>query len=89
MLTIHKYDLKVEEYQTVGMPIGFKVLKIGIQNGEIRIWARVNDDNPKTQSVFRICGTGRRMPHDVDLEYIDSVVFGDLVWHIFLEKDNP
>ena len=44
MKRIWKYQLKIDECQTIELPEGFKILSIDIQHGEICLWTLVDDD---------------------------------------------
>ena len=87
MLRIYKYTIPVEDYFSLNLPAGAKILTVQAQRDEPQIWALVD---PKQQSMvslnFRIAGTG----HDIvetkdDLEYIGTfqLAGGSFIGHLF------
>lgn len=81
-LTIWKFDLIVADEQLVAMPEGAELLFVDEQNGEIKLWARVNPSNPRVNHKILIRGTGHVIEDD---PYIGSAITagGVLVWHVF------
>jgi len=64
---------------------GARILKAGYQNGELMIWALVDEMAEYEQYSFRLIGTG----HEADVSgftYLDTVFEGALVWHIFYKR---
>ena len=90
-MRIFKYKLSVEDSVSVEMPVGAKVLSVGVQNvNEIFVWALVDDKSKKMEDrVFCIFGTGHEVPIDFSLVFVGTVHMdlspfpGNLVWHIF------
>lgn len=85
MKTIFKYDLRVEDDQTVDMPAGATVLCVQDQRGTPRLWALVDPSAPKVARTFRIHGTGHEIPDPERLAYLSSfqMAGGELVFHTF------
>lgn len=90
MKTIHKYTIYADKKKCwVEMPSGAEIIKVGLQSGQIRIWAIVDTEvEAKNLRLFHVIGTG----HDIatpreDLDYLATVLVADdtLVWHIFEE----
>jgi len=82
MKTIYKYQ--IYPYQTVyNLPEGSDILKAGVQDGEIYIWAEVDPDQPLKEGTILVVGTGHELP-DRELGYIDTVFLDDLVFHIYI-----
>lgn len=79
---VWKYRLKLTAKQTIEIPFAAKMLKAGVQDGMITIWALVHPNFAKHQHSFRIAGTGDPV-EEPWAKYIDTVFNGDLVWHIF------
>lgn len=97
MRTIWKYRLQVADAVKVPMPAGSKVIKVGVQDGELCAWALVSPpsgaehdghDIHGTQGeirYFRIVGTGNPIPENIlGLKYLDTVFMGHYVWHVFI-----
>lgn len=85
MLTIWKFNLRMADRQEVPLPVGAKILRIGMQHDKPRLWAMVDPDEQRTSLVTLVyCGTGQ--PFDpAGKEYIDTIFFmnGDFVFHVF------
>ena len=82
MKTIWKFSLYTDNVQQIEMPGLSHVLCFQKQDGEICIWAEVNDELPKVTRTFKIVMTGEELP-DEDLRYIGTVQDGAFVWHLF------
>ena len=98
MKKVFKYEVELDDYVTIDLPMDSKILKFADQNGSIRtgkiyVWALVDtnflDAGMEERRKFRIAGTG----HPLDLDeigderyrYFDTILtLSDaLVWHIF------
>jgi hypothetical protein len=81
MRVIYKYELA----KTIMMPINSQVLKAGMQNGIMYIWALVEPNEKQTYECnFEILGTGHSFEFDyLTHTYIDSLFDGPFVWHIW------
>jgi hypothetical protein len=81
MKVIYKYELTSE----VLLPKDSLVLKAGIQNGGVYIWALV-DPNEQThiQREFIVVGTGHPFEYEyLKHRFVDTVFDGPFVWHIW------
>lgn len=78
MKTIYKYNTG-----EVTMPKDAKVLKAGIQNGVVYVWAEVDTKAPIEERHFVVYGTGWEIATDRNLSYIDTVFDGPFVWHVY------
>lgn len=62
--TVYKYKLDIAEKNNLTMPIGAKVLRIGLQGGLPFLWALVKKEETRTEErLFRLAGTG----HDIEV----------------------
>jgi len=86
MRVIYKYELA----RTIQLPIDSQVLKVGMQNGGMYIWALVDPNQKnKSQRNFEIIGTGHSFEFDyLTHTYIDSVFDGPFVWHVWEVNKN-
>jgi hypothetical protein len=86
MRVIYKYELA----RTIQLPIDSQVLKVGMQNGGMYIWALVDPNQTiKSQRNFEILGTGHSFEFDyLTHTYIDSLFDGPFVWHIWEVNKN-
>jgi hypothetical protein len=84
MKTIYKYKLNHISRQEIEIPTTARILSAGVQNGDLCVWAAINDEPETSPRFIYIFGTGHLMPEDgMDLRYIDTVQESTLVWHIF------
>jgi hypothetical protein len=87
METIWKYPLRIEDYQTVSVPVGAVPVAVQNQNEQIVMWCRVTIEpkyEPKlTNMEIRIAGTGHTI--EGNHEYIGTVQTqnGRFAWHVF------
>lgn len=90
----YQYSLKIYKYQyslnegrsSFAIPLFSKLLKVGVQNGHITFWFRVDPFETRVETFsFFICPTGGEVPtaYQGDDCYIDTVFDGPYVWHVF------
>ena len=85
---IYKYPLRRADEQTVDMPMGARVISVGIQNGtEIMVWAVVDPSRPRCPRRFWICPTGEELPLSMvsAKQFVGTAMIagGMLVFHVF------
>lgn len=82
MNTIYKFPLKPGQINKITMPIGAKILHVGIRHFDTpTIWAAVETDADACTRTFDVRGTGQPMG---DMNgYIGTAVGTTNVWHIF------
>ena len=89
MITVYKYSFNVSDTVTLRITGYITALKIGTQHpgvGELILWAIVDTESEDTESLkLRIVGTGNPFDDydDESLHFIDTVMDGIFVWHIF------
>lgn len=88
---IHRYPLSTMQCNSIIMPVGAKVLKVGEKGGRINIWALVNTSTtasmearhfitlPTGQETILTAASAEAM---VD-HYLDTVITNGFVWHVF------
>jgi hypothetical protein len=84
MHTIHKYPLHTYGFNqpfNIQMPIGATPIAVQTQQGIPCMWARVDDDLPRDDRRFLICGTGFPLPRKG--AYIGTFQLGALVGHVW------
>jgi len=85
---ILKYPLALHSTQRGGgfciveMPVGAKILHVADQEGELKIWAFVEQEYDIEEHCFLVNGTGSRFELPTG-SYIGTAVQGKYVWHIF------
>jgi hypothetical protein len=100
MRTIFKYRMTIVHGDAFGprklmLPIDAKILHVGMQEGSepfngiyCCIWAEVVSDAPQESRTFQIWGTGWPIDPSIKTTYIGTVVFRELVFHIFEITDE-
>jgi predicted metal-binding membrane protein len=82
-VTVWKFQLRIEDLQSVAMPDGAEIIGVADQNDILCMWAIVDPDAAPVVRTFAIVGTGQPIPpHAV---YVHSARMRDslLVWHVF------
>lgn len=82
-MEIWKFVLEITSRQWVPMPRGAVVISAANQDGSLCIWAMVNPDHPTVGREFNVIGTGNKVDADVERVFIDTVLIGPFVWHVF------
>jgi len=87
MKTVWKFNVSIQEDFSLLMPRGAKILKLDLQQGEPKIWALVDSDNPAEERNFIGRGTGHLIDNPV-CDHIGTVVMmnGTFVYHVFEVK---
>jgi hypothetical protein len=88
---IYKYVLGIAHRYVVNMPDTAKIIKVGVQDDKICLWAIVPKGEVAFPKEFIIVGTGMILPEDIG-DYVGTVQkkgFDDMefVWHVF-KKQN-
>jgi len=86
MLTVYKYTVPVDDYFSLDLPRGAKILAVQEQHGEPQVWALVNPGNPTETRKFRLAGTGHPIKEDEGLlNYIGTfqLAGGSFIGHLF------
>ena len=84
---VYKYPLEIIDFQKVTLPVGSKLLCVKMQDGKPHLWALVNPDETRMETVnIRCAGTGTWISGEVD--YIGTILtFAEqLVLHFFKIK---
>lgn len=89
-MRILKYQIPIEDEPRVVVPRDARILTIGLQGGELFLWAEVEDQNaPKCTLKLRLVGTGHEVTIQGIRKYLGTVHqmrFGvAFVWHVYLE----
>lgn len=87
---VHKYLIPFQEDFELNLPIGSKVVRIDVDNGNPYLWAlKPIDESNVVTYHFKSSKTGGVIEHDNDLVYIDSYAIFiqmELMLYVFLEK---
>ncbi len=83
-MKIYKYEIKLDDDQTISLPTGAKILTVQIQGRIPYIWAMFDENlgglEPRKISVI---GTGNPMPEVGRYIGTFQMLEGMLVWHVF------
>ena len=89
MKKIFKYNLEIQEEQTLFLPKNSIIISLGLQNGSARIWAMVEDtESELIPHVFYIFGTGHPIPDNIiQCPFLGTLIddANGLVWHVYLD----
>ena len=87
MLRVYKYTVPVEDYFSLDLPAGAKILTVQAQHEEPQIWALVDPgQQSKVRHNFRVSGTGHDIKENKDgLSYIGTfqLAGGNFIGHLF------
>ena len=95
MDTIWRFVLRIDDEQTLQMPMGAQILSVAKKDGELSLWARVQTNRTKEDRTILMRGTGHPYPTDpcrflgtiVDTREIEGAgISKTFVWHLF-EKE--
>lgn len=79
MRAIYKYQMASPgNGVAIEMPIGARIVHLGMQDGAIMAWAEVTPDQHLTLRRFVTFGTGREFKGT----YVGTVLDGTRVWHV-------
>lgn len=79
---VFKYQLPFDG--KVSMPTDAQILRVDEQNGDICIWALVDQNTPSRTRSFTVLTTGERTECADALSYLNTVFMnGGIVLHVF------
>lgn len=70
--------------QTLPLPLGAQILDVQEQNGGLVLWALLDPGNPPEDRKIYLAFTGDTIP--TATEYLTTVQFEGLVYHVFLPQ---
>lgn len=81
MKVIYKYELR----RMVLLPKNAIVLKAGMQDNTMFIWALIDlNEQSHIERTFEIIGTGHPFEHEyLKHRFVDTIFDGPFVWHIW------
>jgi len=83
--TIYKYDLAIQDNQTIEMPAGSKALCIDTQHGDPKLWVLCDPNMPKISYEVLCVGTGHEINKPIG-QYLGTIHIlraVPLVFHFF------
>jgi hypothetical protein len=86
MKRIFKYKLEITDFQQFDIPLGAVPLTVQSQEGEICLWAEVDDTEQLSNmlSVWVVGTGGRMLRMPRTAKYISTVQLDGFVWHIYI-----
>lgn len=86
-MTIYKFTLQCRfDVQTIGMPVGCRILKIAYKDGAgVCIWGVCDPNAEMETKTFHVVGTGEPIPEG--MVWLETVVVNRMVYHIFGEVE--
>jgi hypothetical protein len=83
-MKIYKYELQVEDQQSIEMPKGAQIISISSQFGIPCIWAIVDENAKKESRIFHTYGTGQTFyPKGATFVGTYFLNGGAIVYHVF------
>ena len=87
MRTVYKYPISLDG--TTKLKLYGTILHVGLQDGQIKLWAIYDDSNPPVEVQFYVAGTGHQIPERIDKsKHIGTCVGPVFVWHVFAERTD-
>lgn len=82
-MKMFKYRLKVSSTKPtiLRVPEIFEPLSVGVQDGEVVLWAYVDGDGNYAEE-FYVIGTGWNIPEECN-HFVGTVQDRGYVWHVF------
>jgi len=80
--TIFKFQLGINDAQTIKMQRGAIIRSVQDQGGILWLWAELDRTAPMEDRIIEIFGTGHLIP-DGDRTYLSTVQQGGFVWHVY------
>lgn len=79
--TIYKYHLANMPSQVKNMPAGAQILHVGMQEGEVCLWAIVDPSQPdEERKIFMTAGAPILESYK---QYLGTIMYGNYVMHVF------
>jgi len=86
MKIVYKYDLYAGYTNILVGGMWAKPVKVGMQNGAMKVWIEHTMMGNSTPINFIVVGTGQSiMPN---YTYLDSIFDEDYVWHVYYSVDG-
>lgn len=87
MRKVFKYELQIEDYQTLQLPWDSQILTVKAIDGRLFIWCLVDpDETRKVNCEFRLAGTGHTIAgYEAEHStYVGTFFLPKLVFHLFM-----
>lgn len=82
-MTIWKFPIRITEEFDISLPVGAKILHVGLDpNKDACLWVQHDCGSGTEEHTVFVVGTGNPVP-DKAKTYIGSFVQTAFVWHVF------
>ena len=81
-MEIWKYPFEITDLFDLLLPLGARVLSVGMQGEQPCLWAMVEPSNTPEARSFAVVGTGHPLPSGT-ATYLDTFQQPPFVWHLF------
>jgi hypothetical protein len=89
MRTVWKYNIAIQDIQTIGIPSDPQPLCVQMQGAGLCVWFEVDTDRPLVRFRIGVVGTGNPLPEEWGWPYyIGTVQDGPLVWHVYGREEQ-
>lgn len=89
MRAVYKYKYKDD----MQLPPDYIVRKIGVQDGELYVWAEIDPERPTStvDTGFMLVPTGTQFSEEEDraVHFVETVFHDQYVWHIYQRFEHP
>jgi hypothetical protein len=82
-IAIWKYKLAIIGEQKITMPDNAVSLSVQAQDGDVCLWAMVDEEAPLVERTFVIYETGQPISPVRYDNFLATVQIGSFVWHVF------
>lgn len=82
---IYKYKLESQDVQDIKLPLGAKILSVGMQGEEATMWALVDPEAPTEFTKIYIVGTGQPADHVEGLTFVGHLRMGSFEFFVFAD----
>ena len=87
MRTVFKYPLSTNREFTIELPLGARLLHIGLQENMPTLWAEVDKNSSLERRTFFCIGTGYDIPDNAS--YVGTIEqSGYYMWHYYIDEDR-
>ena len=88
MRTIHKYPIRITDYQLVKLPQNYKILKLEMIGLTPVLWVEIDSTKPEQYVAIRMYKTDAPINPHLTLDYLGSCPYGLDHFHVFLCEIN-
>lgn len=87
-MVIWKFPLRLVDEQVIEVPGLINVISAVNQDGNLCLYAEVKPDDPPAKVKVFVVGTGNPAHHVEEALFVDTVMMGPFVWHIYWSLED-